>query len=157
MTEIWVTADQYRKLQEDVRAIEGKIEAAARKCVEAADHGDLSDNAELDAALEEMHFQQARLIEARDKFARSRILTNSGPDDGKVRIGTTVRVRDLDRKRDDTYQIVGGGDFDPDANEIPYTGPLGRGLLGKGKGEVAEVKVPAGTLRLEILEVKRRS
>ena len=154
MAENWVTAEQYRKFEEHVRSIEEKLADAARKCGEAADHGDLSENAELDAAREEMRFQEARLIEARELLLRSRILTKLPPDDGTVRIGTTVRVRDLDRKKETTYRIVGGGDFDAEAGEIPYTAPLAAGLVGKTKGTVAEVRVPAGLLRLEILDVR---
>ncbi|HET6204375.1 MAG TPA: GreA/GreB family elongation factor [Planctomycetota bacterium] len=155
MAENWVTSEQYRKLEEQVRAIEEKLADAARKCGEAADHGDLSENAELDAAREEMRFQEARLIDARELLLRSRILTKLPPDDGTVQIGMTVRVRDLDRGKEIVYRIVGGGAFDPDAGEIPYTAPLAAGLVGKTKGIVAEVRVPAGLLRLQILDVRR--
>ncbi|MCI0587643.1 MAG: GreA/GreB family elongation factor [Planctomycetes bacterium] len=155
MVESWVTADQYRKLEEQVRTIEDKLADAARKCGEAADHGDLSENAELDAAREEMRFQEARLIDARELLRRSRILTKLPPDDGTVKIGTTVRVRDLDRGSESTWRIVGAGAFDPDAGEIPYTAPLAAGLVGKAKGAVAEIQVPAGRVRLEILDVAR--
>jgi transcription elongation factor GreA len=155
MAENWVSADQYRKIEQQVRSIEERLAEAARKCGEAAEHGDLSENAELDAAREEMRLQEARLIEARDLLRRSRILTRLGPDDGTVTIGTTVRVKDLDRGAEITYRIVGGGAFDPEAGEIPYTAPLAAGLVGKSKGEVAEIHVPAGLLRFKILDVAR--
>jgi transcription elongation factor GreA len=155
MNLVWVSAAQYRKLEEEIRQLENRHAEAARSAGLAAEHGDLSENGELDAAREEMRLLEARIREARDRLARSRILSETGTDDGTVRIGCTVRLRDLDRDSEETYRIVGGGDFDPDAGEIPYTAPLAKGLLGKGRGEVAQITIPAGTRRLEIVEIAR--
>jgi len=154
MNPIWVSAEQYRKLEEEIRQFEIRHAEAARSAGLAAEHGDLSENGELDAAREEMRFFEMRLLEARERLSRSRILSDSGVDDGTVRIGRTVRVKDLDHGQEETYRIVGGGDFDPDAGEIPYTAPLARGLVGKSAGEVAEIQIPAGTRRLKIVAIE---
>lgn len=115
--------------------------------------GDLSENAEFHAAVEAQGMLEARIRHLRDKLNRAYLIDTSNLPNDQVVFGARVRVKDLELDEVEVYHLVGAGEEDYDQGKILVTSPLGKGLVGKRVGEVAEVVVPMGSLRLEIIEI----
>jgi transcription elongation factor GreA len=127
--------------------------AAARAIAEAREKGDLKENAEYDAAKEAQGLLEARIKKLEGDVASARILEASDVDTSKVSILTKVTLTNLNTKKQITYKIVSEKEADLKAGKISVTSPIGKGLMGKVKGEVAEVQVPAGTVKFKIEEI----
>ncbi len=125
----------------------------AEQIAQARGYGDLSENAEYDAAREAQGMLQAKINDLGDKLARAFIVDKSTIPTDRVAFGTKVRVLDLDLNDEEDFILVGPGDEDYDQNKILLTSPIGQGLLGKKVGEVAEVPIPRGVLKLRVLEI----
>ena len=122
---------------------------------EARSHGDLSENAEYDAAKERQSFIEGRIVELESKLANSQIIDPAHLDaDGRCVFGATVELEEVDSGETVTYQIVGDDEADIKQNKISISSPIARALIGKYSGDVAEVKAPAGIKEYEILDVK---
>ena len=119
----------------------------------ARDMGDLRENAEYHAAREDHGMLQARVDALKDKLSRAYIMDRSTLPTDAVVFGVRVRVKDLDLDEEEVYELVGPGDDDFMKNKILITSPIGQGLVGKKCGDTAEIRVPRGTLRYEILEI----
>ncbi len=130
-----------------------KMPAIAEQIKIAREFGDLSENAEYDAAREEQGMLQAKINDLQEKLARAMIVDRSNLPTDRVVFGSKVRVLDLDFQDEEDFILVGPGDEDYDNNKILTTSPRGQGLLGKKAGEVAEIKIPRGTLRYQVLEI----
>lgn len=153
MDEIYVSAAQYEKMAEELREAERKLARAREAVGEAASFGDLSENAEYDAARAETDLFEARSAFLRERIARSRIVEKMPEVDGEARIGSTVKAKDLGTRSVETFILVGGGDADFSKGEVPYNSPFGLPFCGRKVGDVVEVVVPAGKFRYEILAV----
>jgi transcription elongation factor GreA len=116
--------------------------------------GDLSENAEFHAAIEAQGMLEAKIRHLRDRLNRAEIIDTSKLPKDKVVFGATVRVKDLDLDDEETFVLVGPGEEDYDQGRILITSPLGQGLVGKKAGEIAEIQVPAGLMRFEILAIE---
>jgi transcription elongation factor GreA len=127
--------------------------AASRAIAEAREKGDLKENAEYDAAKEAQGILEAKIKKLEGDIASARILDESNVDTSKVSILTKVTVTNLATKKQLTYQIVSEKEADLKAGKISVTSPIGKGLLGKVVGEVAEVQVPAGIVKFRIEEI----
>jgi transcription elongation factor GreA len=125
----------------------------AKRIADARAMGDLSENAEYHAAREDQGMLQARIDALGDKLARAYIVDRSSLPSDTVVFGTRVRLKDLDSGEEEVYDLVGPGEEDYDNNRILTTSPRGQSLLGKKIGDVAEIKVPRGFLRYEVLEI----
>lgn len=125
----------------------------AKRIADARALGDLSENAEYHAAREDQGMLQARIDQLKDKLARAYIVDRSSLPDDTVVFGARVRIKDLESGEEETYELVGPGDENYEENKILTTSPRGQGLLGKKQGEIAEIKVPRGSLRYEIVEI----
>jgi len=125
----------------------------AEQIAEARAFGDLSENAEYDAAMEAQGMLQARINDLGDKLARAMIVDKSTLPTDRVVFGSRVRVLDLDLRDEEDFILVGPGDEDYDQNKILLTSPIGQGLVGKKIGEEVEVPVPRGTLKLRIVNI----
>jgi len=125
----------------------------SKKIEEARALGDLRENAQYHAAREDQGMLQAKIDDRRDQLARAFIVDRSSLPENIVVFGSRVRLKDLDSGREEIYQLVGPGDEDYENNKILTTSPRGQGLLGKKVGDTAEIKVPRGFLRYEILEI----
>jgi transcription elongation factor GreA len=149
-----MTREGYEKLKADLdRMQHSEMIQVAKRIAAAREFGDLSENAEYHAAREDQGMLQARIDALKDKLSRAYIVEkNTLPIDAVV-FGVRVRVKDLDLEEEESYQLVGPGEEDYDQNKILTTSPIGQGLLGKKQGEVAEIRVPRGILRYEILEI----
>jgi len=124
--------------------------AASRAIAEAKEKGDLKENAEYDAAKETQGMLEAKIANMEGVLANTRIIDESTIDTSKVSILTKVTMTNLNTKKQVTYKIVSENEADLKVGKISITSPIGKGLLGKQVGEVAEVQAPAGTLKFKI-------
>jgi len=122
---------------------------------EARSHGDLSENAEYDAAKERQSFLEGRIAEIESKLGNAQIIDPSTLDaDGRCVFGATVELEDMDSGATVTYQIVGDDEADLKVGKISISSPIARALIGKVAGETAEVQAPGGVREYEILDVR---
>ncbi len=124
--------------------------AASRAIADAREKGDLKENAEYDAAKETQGILEAKIAQLEGVIANARIIDESHIDTSKVSILTKVTLTNLNTKKQVTYQIVSEKEADLKAGKISVSSPIGRGLLGKHVGEVAEVQAPAGMLKFKV-------
>lgn len=117
--------------------------------------GDLKENAEYHAAKEAQAHLHARIRDTEDKIARSVVLDDQEIDTDKAYVGSSVRVLNIDTQKEVTYQLVSPVEADMTAGKISTKSPVGQALLGKSMGETVIAKIPAGDLKLEILEISR--
>ena len=151
---IYLTAEGYKKLKDDLdrmRSVERPAISAA--IAEARDKGDLSENAEYDAAREAQGLLEMRIAKLEDTLANSRIIDESKIDKGKVQILSTVTLRNLKTNKDVRYTIVSENEANLREGKLAIGTPIAKALLGKKKGEQVEVEVPAGTIHFEILDI----
>jgi transcription elongation factor GreA len=122
---------------------------------EARAHGDLSENAEYDAAREKQGFIEGRILELEAKLANAQVIDPALlEDDGRVVFGTTVELMDTSGTVSETYQIVGEDEADIKARKISYSSPIAKALIGKYSGDVVEVMAPGGVKEYEIVDVR---
>jgi transcription elongation factor GreA len=122
---------------------------------EARAHGDLSENAEYDAAKERQSFIEGRILELESKLGNAEIIEPAHLDkDGRCVFGTTVDLEDMSSGEKVTYQLVGEDEADIKQGKISISSPIGRALIGKESGDVAEVQAPGGVRSYEILDVR---
>ena len=151
---IYVSGETLEQMKEELhrmRTIDRP--AAARAIAEAREKGDLKENAEYDAAKESQAILEARIKKLEGDVANARILEAENVDTSKVSILTKVTLTNLNTKKQITYKIVSEKEADLKAGKISVTSPIGKGLMGKVKGEVAEVQVPAGMMKFKIEEI----
>jgi transcription elongation factor GreA len=149
-----MTKDSLEHLRADLQRLKGvERPAAARAIAEAREKGDLRENAEYDAAKEAQGILEAKIAVMEGQLAQARILDEASVDTSKVSILTKVKLTNLNTKKVVTYQIVSETEADLKAGKISVTSPIGRGLLGKAVGEVAEVTVPAGLMKFKVEEI----
>jgi transcription elongation factor GreA len=122
---------------------------------EARSHGDLSENAEYDAAKERQGFIEGRIQEVEGKLSNAQIIDPKGLDaDGRVVFGATVDLEDQDTGDQVTYQIVGEDEADIKLGKLSFASPMARALIGKFAGDIAQVQAPGGQREFEILDVR---
>ena len=122
---------------------------------EARSHGDLKENAEYHAAKEQQSHNEGRIQEVEDIIARANVIDVSKLDnDGKVIFGSTILLQNLDTDENVKYKIVGKDEADLKEKLIYFKSPIGMGLIGKNKGDLVEIKTPAGVKNFEIKDVK---
>ena len=122
---------------------------------DARAHGDLSENAEYDAAKERQSFIEGRILELESKLGNAQIIEPAHLDaDGRCVFGATVDLEDMSSGEKVTYQLVGEDEADIKRGKISITSPIGRALIGKESGDVAEVQAPGGVRSYEVLDVK---
>jgi transcription elongation factor GreA len=125
----------------------------SQQIADARDKGDLSENAEYHAAKEEQGLLEARIAKLEEVVANARLIDASQVDTSRVYIQTRVLVRHVDNNSQREFTIVAESEADVRLGKISVTSPIGKGLLGKARGEVAEVVTPAGTTRFEVIEI----
>jgi transcription elongation factor GreA len=150
-----MTQTGYDKLKAEADQLESvEMPAITKRIAEARGEGDLSENAEYHGARESQGMLQAKINLLRDKLARAVIVERPKESTGEVVFGATVVVKDLEFGDNEQFVLVGAGEEDYDAGRINVASPLAQGLMGRKIGETAEIEVPAGTMRFEILEVR---
>jgi transcription elongation factor GreA len=153
-----MTREGYDKLKAELERLRGvEMLEITKRVATARDMGDLSENAEYHAAREDQGILQARVNDLSDRLARAVIVDpNSLPKDS-VAFGSKVRVLDLDMDEEETFEVVGPGQENPDKGRILSTSPIGQGLIGSKKGETVTIAVPRGTIRFKVLEISAAS
>jgi transcription elongation factor GreA len=149
-----MSREGYDKKKADLDYMENiKMLEVTRRIATAREMGDLSENAEYHAAREDQGILQAQINDLKDQLSRAYIVDRNNLPKDVVVFGARVKVKDLDLDEEESFELVGPGDEDYDNNKILTTSPIGQGLIGKKIGEVAEIKVPKGVLRFEIIDI----
>ena len=147
----YYTEEGLQKLKDELHLLRTKErKAATQAIVDARDKGDLSENAEYDAAKEAQGILEARIAALEGAMANVRVLDESSIDTSKVSILTKVALTNLKTNKQVVYKVVSENEADLKAGKISVTSPIGKGILGKKVGETAEVIAPAGTLNFRI-------
>jgi len=154
MATTYMTAEGLQKLKDELQFLEGTERPRVIAAIaEARDKGDLSENAEYDAAKEEQGQLESKIAMLKGKIMEARIIDESAIKTDEVQILTKVRVKNKNNGQEKIYQLVTEGEANILEGKIAVTTPIAKGLLGKKVGEIAEVQVPAGKIEFEILEI----
>ena len=149
-----MTVQSHEKLKKELKRMKSVDRPAASKAIEIARaHGDLSENAEYDAAKEAQGMLEARIRDLESKMATAQVIDISKLSGTKVLFGATVELEDLDSGSQRTLSIVGENQADADRGWISYKSPLARALIGKNQDDVVTVRLPGGEKEYEILKV----
>lgn len=147
----YVTMETFELMRQELHTLRTVDRpAASRAIAEAREKGDLKENAEYDAAKEAQGILEAKIAQLEGAIANTKIVDTSTIDTSKVTILTKVTITNLATKKTVTYQIVGEKEADLKAAKISASSPIGKGLIGKHVGEVAEVQAPTGILKFKV-------
>lgn len=150
----YLTEEGLKKLQDDLTHLKTvERPSISRQIAEARDKGDLSENAEYDAAKDAQGLLELKISKMDDLLANSRLIDESKLDISKVSVLCKVRIKNTTNKSEMTYMLVAENEADLKSGKISVGSPIGHGLLGKKVGEIAEITTPAGKLNFEILEI----
>ncbi len=150
----YYTKDGLQKLKDELAELKTKGRAdMAKQIAEARDKGDLSENAEYDAAKEAQGLLELKISKLETVVGNARVIDESSVDTSKVSILSTVKIKNKKNKMEVTYQLVAEEEADLKSGKISVQSPIGKGLLGKKKGELAMIKVPAGDMEFEIVDI----
>ena len=156
MTKNVMTYEGLQELEKELENLKvNRRREIAEKIKEAREQGDLSENAEYDAAKEAQGLLEMKIAKLEKLVANARIIDESQLDVSKVLVLSTVKLKNLANNMQLTYTLVAESEADLKAGKISVSSPIGKGLLGKSVGEIAEIKVPNGTLKMEVLEITR--
>lgn len=152
----YYTSEGLKKLKDELNKLRDVERPKASEAIaEARDKGDLSENAEYDAAKEAQGLLELRISKMEEIVANARVIDESQLDNSKVLVHSHVKIKNLANKMEVKYKLVAQSEADLKTGKISVDSPIGKGLLGKQVGEVAEVVVPNGTMKFEILEIWR--
>jgi transcription elongation factor GreA len=157
MTNIsYYTAEGLKKLRDELDQLKSiERPKASQAIAEARDKGDLSENAEYDAAKEAQGMLEMRIAKLEDIHSNARLIDETHLDVSKVLVLSNVKIKNQANGTEMKYTLVAESEADLKTGKISVTSPIGRGLLGKKVGELAEITVPNGVLKFEILEISR--
>lgn len=152
----YFTEEGLKKLQEELNYLK-TVERPniSKQIAEARDKGDLSENAEYDAAKDAQGLLELRISKMEELLGSARLIDESKIDLSKVSVLSKVKIRNVANKAEMTYTLVAETEADLKSGKISVTSPIGKGLLGKKTGEIAEIAVPSGTLKFEIIDISR--
>ncbi|MDJ0867060.1 MAG: transcription elongation factor GreA [Myxococcota bacterium] len=150
-----MTPHGFSALEDELKRLKTVERRQNSKDIEVARaHGDISENAEFEAAKERQAQIEGRIAQLEDKLARAQVIDPKGQSPDAVRFGATVLLMDTDSGEEVSYRIVGEDESDVSAGTISVTSPVARALMGKPPDEVVTVRVPKGTREFEILEIR---
>jgi len=156
MSEIYLTRAGYEKLRQELEYLKNTKRRELSKAIgEARAQGDISENAEYDAAKEAQGHCEARIAELEGKLSNVHIIEDMDIPADKVYIGAIVTLKDLDNGEEIQYSLVSPEEADYENNKISMMSPIGKGLMGKAADEEVEIQAPAGTLNYKILKIAR--
>lgn len=152
----YYTPEGFRKLKEELEHLKSvERPNISRQIAEARDKGDLSENAEYDAAKEAQGLLEMKIAKMEDLMANARILDDSNLDTSKVLVLSTVKLKNTANGMEMKYTLVAESEADLRSGKISVTSPIGKGLLGKSVGDEVEIQVPNGKVKFEVLEITR--
>jgi transcription elongation factor GreA len=153
--EVLLTPDGLKKLEEELENLKSvKRREVAERIKIAIGYGDISENSEYEDAKNEQAFIEGRIITLEKMLRNARIINSEELDPEIVNIGSTVVVEDLEFGDTMEYTIVGSAESNPNENKISNESPVGKAIIGKRKGAIVEVSVPAGIIQYKILDIK---
>ena len=152
----YYTAEGLKKLREELDHLKSVMRPkASQDIADARDKGDLSENAEYDAAKEAQGLLEMKISKMEEVNANARLIDESQLDTSKVLVLSNVKIRNQANKMEMKYTLVAESEADLKTGKISVTSPIGKGLLGKSVGDIAEITVPNGILKFEIIEITR--
>ena len=152
----YYTEEGLQKLRDELKQMETvERPRISQQIGEAIDKGDLSENAEYDAAKEAQGYLEMRIVKLRDVIANGRLIDESEMDASKVFILSTVTIKNVSSNATVTYTLVAESEANLAEKKISIDSPIGKGLLGKSVGEIADVQTPRGIIQFEIMEIAR--
>ena len=152
----YYTAEGLKKLRDELQQLKDVERVKASKAIaEARDKGDLSENAEYDAAKEAQGMLEMRISKLEEILAGARLIDESQLDTTKALVLSNVKIKNQSNGMELSYLLVADGEADLAAGKISVNSPIGKGLLGKSVGDIAEIQVPNGIIKFEILEIFR--
>ena len=152
----YYTAEGLKKLRDELEYLKSiERPKASQAIAEARDKGDLSENAEYDAAKEAQGLLEMKISKMEEVVSNARLIDESQLDVSKVLVLSTVKIKNQTNGMELKYTLVAESEADLKTGKISVTSPIGKGLLGKSVGEIAEINVPNGVLKFEILEISR--
>ena len=155
MERVPITKEGYEKLKAELQRLQKEERPAVIKAIEEArGHGDISENAEFEAAKEKQALIEGRIQEITHRLGHCEIIEPSNDDNGRVMFGSTVMMEDLETNDVTTFTLVGPYEADVQAGTISVVSPLGKALIGKEEGDEVKVQTPKGIRMFEILEVQ---
>lgn len=154
--EVILTLDGLKKLEQELEHLKSvKRREVAERIKQAIEFGDISENSEYEDAKNEQAFVEGRILTLEKMLRNARVIDESEVHTQEVSIGSKVLLKDLESGEEIEYTIVGSAEADPANNKISNESPVGKAILGKKKGSVVEVTVPAGILKYEILDIHK--
>jgi len=152
---VYFTKEGLQKLKEELDQLTSvERNKISKQIAEARDKGDLSENAEYEAAKDAQGMLELKIAKLQEAVLNARIVDESKMSDAEVRLFTTVKIRNLKNKAEFTYSLVSENESNLKEGKISVTSPIGTGLLGKKVGEVAQINAPAGIMEFEILDIQ---
>lgn len=152
----YYTAEGLKKLRDELNQLRDVERPKASQAIaEARDKGDLSENAEYDAAKEAQGMLEMKISKLEETLSNARLIDESQLDSSKILVLSTVKIKNQTNGMELTYTLVADGEADLAAGKISVNSPIGKGLLGKSVGDVADIQVPNGVMKFDILEISR--
>jgi len=152
----YYTPEGLKKLREELNHLKDiERPRASQAIAEARDKGDLSENAEYDAAKEAQGMLEMKISKLEEQLAGARVIDESQMDTSKILVLSKVKIKNQTNGAEMNYTLVADGEADLASGKISVNSPIGKGLLGKSVGDVAEVQVPNGIMKFDILEISR--
>ncbi|WP_394759918.1 transcription elongation factor GreA [Flavobacterium sp.] len=152
----YYTAEGLKKLKDELEQLKAiERPKASADIAEARDKGDLSENAEYDAAKEAQGLLELKIKKMEEVYSNARLIDESQLDVSKALVLSHVKIKNLTNGMEMSYHLVAESEADLKTGKISVTSPIGKGLLGKSVGEIAEITVPNGVLKFEVLEITR--
>ncbi len=152
----YYTEEGLKKLQDELHELESvQRPAISKQIAEARDKGDLSENAEYDAAKEAQGLLELKIAKLKEIISNARIIDEEQMNNEKVLILSNVRLKNLSMNKEFNYTLVAENEANLREGKISVDSPIGKGLLGKKVGEIAEIQVPNGIMKFEVLEITR--
>lgn len=156
MSDIYLTKKGYQKLAQDLEYLKTVKRREISKAIgEARNHGDISENADYDAAKDAQGLNEKRIAELEAKLAGARIIDDENITSDEVLIGATVKLKDLDSEEEFEYTLLSEVEADYSQGKISISSPVGNALLNRKENDIVKVNIPAGILRYKILKISR--
>ncbi|HBV96203.1 MAG: transcription elongation factor GreA [Peptococcaceae bacterium BICA1-7] len=154
--EVLLTVEGLKKLEEELERYKSvKRRDVAERIKQAIEFGDISENSEYEDAKNEQAWIEGRILTLEKMLRNAKIIDDENIGTDEVTLGSTVLLKDLEYDEDVEYTVVGSMEADPGNNKISNESPVGRAILGKSKGSIVEVNVPAGALKYQIIDILR--
>ena len=157
MSEVsYYTPEGFQRLKEELEQLENvERPRVTQDIADARDKGDLSENAEYHAAKEEQSYLELKIAKLKQVFSGARIIDESQLDNSKVLVLSKVKIKNTANNMKFSYTLVADSESDLKIGKLSVNSPIGKGLLGKSVGDVAEIQVPNGIMKFEVIEISR--